>query len=130
MWSRHRVLAGVGMHPGRSHRCVAVNPPHDHPEFKQFRVSSYSLKAAQRGPHNPGAEQKRGTNTGGKNRRHKKDVITSRMSSSYGHHGGGPGSTEGQSKDHQRSQRRVVGLLPRLHGAAALSMVMGQHGFL
>ena len=27
-----------GTRQGRSHRCVAVHPPHDHPEFKQFRV--------------------------------------------------------------------------------------------
>ena len=33
------MLAGVGhTQPGRSHQCVAVNPLHDHPEFKQFRV--------------------------------------------------------------------------------------------
>ena len=31
-----------------------------------------------------------------------------------------------QSKDHQRPRRRAVGLIPRLHGAAALSVVMGQ----
>ena len=31
-----------------------------------------------------------------------------------------------QSKDHQRLRRRAVGLIPRLHGAAALSVVMGQ----
>ena len=37
-----------GTHPGRSHQCVAVNPPHDHPEFKQFRVwflKSYGIPA-------------------------------------------------------------------------------------
>ena len=28
-----------GTHPGRSHRCVEVNPPHGHPEFKRFFVS-------------------------------------------------------------------------------------------
>ena len=27
-----------GTHPGRPHWCVTVNPPHVHPEFKQFRI--------------------------------------------------------------------------------------------
>ena len=39
MRSRHTVLAGVGVHPGRSQGSIAVNTSHDNPEFKQLRVS-------------------------------------------------------------------------------------------
>ena len=33
MWSLHRMFAGVGTHPGRSHPCLA------NPEFEPFEVS-------------------------------------------------------------------------------------------
>ena len=42
MFSSHWLLAGVDVHPGRPHPCIAVTPLHDHAEFKpsgvQFRI--------------------------------------------------------------------------------------------
>ena len=40
------MLAGVGADPGRSHRCVAVNSPHDHPKFLQFGAKAAPTGAA------------------------------------------------------------------------------------
>ena len=39
----------VGEHPGRLHQNVAINPPHDYPEFKQFRVWLLSLMVSPAG---------------------------------------------------------------------------------
>ena len=105
-------IAGVETHPGRSHRCEAVNPPHDPLRSSSLGFSSKSLMGIPAGPN-----QHRLVTRAAFNR--------------------GPGMTCCTSRfwlsGTMKAKARIVSgrddaakLLPTLRGAAALSMAMGQ----
>ena len=152
VWSRHKVRVGAGTHPGRSHRCVAVNPPHDHPEFKQLRVlNSDAIQAGAQAALTRAAIQSGHDVMYFKAPAVSEAVLLNRLTSKAKARTGAllgyfPGCVvqplsmitgecwlsarlfcwTGYHPSHVRDRqqsRRNVGLLPRPHGTAALSIV-------
>ena len=99
-----------GTHPDLSHRCVAVNPPHDYPKFRQFR--SYGHPGGGPGSADEGRPPFRHNVMYFKALAFREaDLPNDDV------------DIQGQTMNRQRSRRRAVGLRPRVRGAAALSLV-------